>query len=142
MRCENCGGYSSRADSHCRRCGVEMRNLRLPVKRSPAQPTVWSQAAPVLARGVALVALGVAAELALNTLARGALRLPALRKLGGQAQVEVRVQLGLRDQDLLAAPRAAARTPLDGLQLARERICVGPGQTRSCGRRPSRGLRR
>ena len=80
MRCENCGGYSSRADSYCRRCGAEMRNLRLPVKRSPAQPTVWRQAAPVLARGVALVALGVAAELALNTLARGAMRLPALRK--------------------------------------------------------------
>ena len=57
-----------------------MRNLRLPVKRSPTQPTVWSQAAPVLARGVALVALGVAAELALNTLARGAMRLPALRQ--------------------------------------------------------------
>lgn len=57
-----------------------MRNLRLPVKRPIAQPTVWSQAAPVLARGVALVALGVAAELALNTLARGAMRLPALRQ--------------------------------------------------------------
>ncbi len=80
MRCENCGGYSSRADSYCRRCGAELRNLRLPVKRSPAQPTVWSQAAPVLARGVALVALGVAAELALNTLARGAMRLPARRQ--------------------------------------------------------------
>jgi len=61
MRCENCGGYSSRADSYCRRCGAEMRNLRLPVKRPIAQPTVWRQAAPVLARGVALVALGVAA---------------------------------------------------------------------------------
>ena len=85
MRCENCGGYSSRADSYCRRCGAEMRNLRLPVKRSPTQPTVWSQAAPVLARGVALVALGVAAEVALNTLARGALRLPALRQPGKAA---------------------------------------------------------
>ena len=82
MRCENCGGYSPRADSYCRRCGAELRNLRLPVKRSPALPTVWSQAAPVLARGVALVALGVAAELALNTLARGAMRLPALRQPG------------------------------------------------------------
>ena len=90
MRCENCGGYSSRADSYCRRCGAELRNLRLPVKRSPAQPTVWSQAAPVLARGVALVALGVAAELALNTLARGALRLPALRRSGKAAAVPAR----------------------------------------------------
>src|SRR3990172_6741755 len=76
MRCENCGGYSSRADSYCRRCGAELRNLRLPVKRSPAQPTVWSQAAPVLARGVALVALGVAAELALNTLPPPPIPLP------------------------------------------------------------------
>src|SRR3990172_9220077 len=79
MRCENCGGYNPRSDGFCRRCGAELRNLRLPVKRSPLQPTVWSQAAPVLARGVALVALGVAAELALNTLARGAMRLPAPR---------------------------------------------------------------
>ena len=82
MRCENCGGYSSRVDSYCRRCGAELRNLRLPVKRSPAQPTVLSQAGPVLARAESLVALGVAAELALNTLARGAMRLPALRQPG------------------------------------------------------------
>ena len=80
MRCENCGGYSSRSDGYCRRCGAELRNLRLPVKRPPAQPAVWRQAAPVLARGAALVALGVAAELALNALARGAMRLPALRQ--------------------------------------------------------------
>ncbi|KKL56554.1 hypothetical protein LCGC14_2244240 [marine sediment metagenome] len=64
MRCEKCGNYSSRSDSYCRRCGAEMRNTRLPVKRPLASPTVWSQAAPVLARGAALVALGVAAEIA------------------------------------------------------------------------------
>ena len=52
------------------------RNTRLPVKRPPASPTVWRQAAPVLARGAALVALGVAAEVVLNTLAKRALRLP------------------------------------------------------------------
>lgn len=80
MRCEKCGNYSSRSDSYCRRCGAEMRNTRLPVKRHPAYPTVWSQAAPVLARGAALVALGVAAEVVLNTLAKGALRLPTLRR--------------------------------------------------------------
>ncbi len=80
MRCEKCGNYSSRSDSYCRRCGAEMRNTRLPVKRPLAAPTVWSQAAPVLARGAALVALGVAAEVALSALAKGALRLPTLRR--------------------------------------------------------------
>ncbi|HEU5319490.1 MAG TPA: hypothetical protein VFX28_01720 [Methylomirabilota bacterium] len=48
------------------------------MRRTPIEPTVWRRAAPVLARGVALVALGVAAELALNTIAKGAMRLPAL----------------------------------------------------------------
>jgi ribosomal protein L40E len=84
MRCERCGAYTSRADSHCRKCGAALpslpeRNLRLPVKRAPSPPTLWRQAAPVLARGVALVALGVAAEIALTALAKGALRLPARR---------------------------------------------------------------
>jgi hypothetical protein len=80
MRCPNCGGYSARADSYCRRCGAELPNLRLPVKREAALPTTWQRAAPVLARGAALVALGVAAELALSTLAKGALSLPSLRR--------------------------------------------------------------
>lgn len=55
-------------------------NPRLPAKRPTVSPTVWSQAAPVLARGAALVALGVAVETALSVLARGALRLPSLRR--------------------------------------------------------------
>ncbi len=85
MRCENCGAYASRSASYCRNCGAALpsragRNLRLPVKRTPAYPSLWRQAAPVLARGAALVALGVAAEVALNALAKGALRLPALRR--------------------------------------------------------------
>jgi ribosomal protein L40E len=79
MRCERCGVYASRADGHCRKCGAALTNLRLPVKRAPAAPTLWRQAAPVLARGVGLVALGVAAEMALTALAKGALRLPARR---------------------------------------------------------------
>ncbi len=85
MRCEKCGNYCSRSDSYCSRCGAAMpspagRNTRLPVKRPSASPTAWSRAAPVLARGAALVALGVAAEAALNALAKGALRLPTLRR--------------------------------------------------------------
>lgn len=80
MRCDNCGSYASRADSYCKRCGAEMRNLRLPVKRDPTSPTLWRQAAPVVARGAALVALGLAAEATLRILAKGALRLPSLRR--------------------------------------------------------------
>ncbi len=80
MRCDNCGSYSSLADSYCKRCGEELRNLRLPVKRQPISPTLWRQAAPVVARGAALVALGLAAEAALRVVAKGAVRLPALRR--------------------------------------------------------------
>ncbi len=79
MRCERCGAYVSWADTHCRKCGAALRNLRLPVKRAPTPPMLWRQTAPVLARGVALVALGVAAEMALTALAKGALRLPTRR---------------------------------------------------------------
>ena len=79
MRCERCGAYASRENGHCPECGAALVNLRLPVKRAPVAPTLWSQAAPVLVRGAALVALGVAAEMALTALAKGALRLPARR---------------------------------------------------------------
>ena len=80
MRCDNCDSYSSKADSYCKRCGAELRNTRLPVPRTPNQPTVWRQAAPVLARGAALVALGVIAETAINALAKGAFGLPLSHK--------------------------------------------------------------
>ncbi len=85
MRCERCGAYASRADSQCRKCGAALpspngRNLPLPVRQPPSYPTLWRQAAPVLAQGAALVALGVAAEMALTALAKGALRLPSLRR--------------------------------------------------------------
>jgi hypothetical protein len=74
MRCENCDGYATRSDRYCKRCGAELRNARLPVKRAPMQPAIWRQAAPVLARGAALVALGVVAEAAIRALAKGVLR--------------------------------------------------------------------
>ncbi len=80
MRCVNCGDYSSRTDGFCKSCGAELKNPRLPVKRSSAYPTIWQQAAPILARGAALVALGVVAETALTALAKGTLRLPSLRR--------------------------------------------------------------
>lgn len=84
MRCENCGAYASRADDRCRKCGATLRNLRLPAKRPQTQPTLWQQAAPVLARGAALVALGVVAEMALTTLAKGVFRMPSLRPAKGK----------------------------------------------------------
>jgi len=74
MRCENCDAYATRSDRYCKSCGAELRNARLPVKRARMQPTIWSQAAPVLARGAALVALGVVAEAVIRALATGALR--------------------------------------------------------------------
>ncbi len=80
MRCVNCGDYSSRADGFCKSCGAELKNPRLPVIRHSAYPTLWQQAAPILARGAALVALGVVAEAALTALAKGTLRLPSLRR--------------------------------------------------------------
>ncbi len=80
MRCVNCGDYSSRTDGFCKSCGAELKNPRLPVKRPSAYPTLWQQAAPILARGAALVALGVVAEAALTALAKGTLRLPSLRR--------------------------------------------------------------
>ena len=80
MRCDRCGAYRSRDASHCRRCGGTQRNLPVPVTKTAGPPALWEQAAPALARGVALVALGVVGEMALTALAKGALRLPALRR--------------------------------------------------------------
>lgn len=84
MRCENCGGYSAKSDRYCKRCGGELRNARLPVRRSPMQPTLWNRAAPVLARGAALVALGVVAEVAVNALAKGVFRGPSPAPANGK----------------------------------------------------------
>lgn len=78
MRCDSCGAYTSRLDGRCASCGSTL-NLRLPVKRAASVPALWKQAAPVVARGVALVAAGVVAEMALSALAKAALRSPAKR---------------------------------------------------------------
>jgi hypothetical protein len=53
-------------------------NYRLPVKREPSPPpALWRQAAPVVARGAALVAVGVIAEWLLRSATRRAMSLPA-----------------------------------------------------------------
>ncbi len=52
-------------------------NMRLPVKRQPAPPpAVWRQAAPVVARGAALVVAGVVGEWLLRSATKRALALP------------------------------------------------------------------
>lgn len=53
-------------------------NYRLPVKREPVQPPVpvWQQAAPVVARGVALVAAGVIGEWLLRSATKKAVAMP------------------------------------------------------------------
>jgi hypothetical protein len=53
---------------------MDKPNLRLPVKRepSPVPAPIWQQAAPAVARGVALVAVGVIAEWLLRSAAKKA----------------------------------------------------------------------
>ncbi len=60
------------------------RNARLPVpvraslpaQPTPATPALWQQAAPVVARGAALVAAGLIGEWLLRSFARNALNTP------------------------------------------------------------------
>lgn len=56
-------------------------NYRLPVKQEPAQPpaTIWQQAVPVVARGVALVAAGVIGEWLLRSATKKAVSAPFKR---------------------------------------------------------------
>jgi len=82
MTCNACGTYRSADDNFCRRCGSVLQptapNLRLPVKRpAPQLPAVWQQAAPVVARGAALVAAGIATEWLMRLAARKAFSIPA-----------------------------------------------------------------
>ena len=52
-------------------------NRMLPVKREPSPPpAVWRQAAPVVARGAALVVAGVVGEWLLRSATKRALALP------------------------------------------------------------------
>ena len=80
MRCPRCEAFSRRNDNFCGNCGLALGNPRpLPVKRNGNLPIVWRQAAPTLAQGVAVLALGALAELALRSLAKQALGiLPSL----------------------------------------------------------------
>jgi hypothetical protein len=48
------------------------RNQQLPVRRRANPPALWQEAAPVVARGAALVAAGLIGEWLLRSLARNA----------------------------------------------------------------------
>jgi hypothetical protein len=81
MNCSACGANAAFEDGFCTACGVEQTTSRLPVKRElRALPAIWRDAAPVVARGAALVAAGIAAEFLLRSMARGAVSAPSRRK--------------------------------------------------------------
>jgi len=77
MICPACRSQGPFDDGFCNSCGLEQPASRLPVRReASAPPTVWRAAAPVVARGLALIAVGVAAEWLLRTGARKAVTAP------------------------------------------------------------------
>ena len=53
-----------------------LRNPPLPARQNGRQPAIWQEAAPVVARGAALVAVGLIGEWVLRSLARNALNAP------------------------------------------------------------------
>jgi hypothetical protein len=60
------------------------RNQLLPVRRTVQPPALWQEAAPVVARGAALVAVGLIGEWLLRSVARNAFSPP--RNSRGKAQ--------------------------------------------------------
>ena len=96
MRCTACGVYADFEDGFCSACGVEQLSSRLPAKReTPSLPAIWRDAVPVVARGAALVAAGVAAEFLLRSMARGAIGVPSRRK---KSKVVARKEAGLAEE--------------------------------------------
>jgi hypothetical protein len=74
MICTACNNSAEFDDGFCSSCGVEQPSSYLPVRRQPASlPTIWREAAPVVVRGAALVAAGIAAEFLLRSMARRAI---------------------------------------------------------------------
>jgi hypothetical protein len=53
-----------------------LRNPPLPARQNARHPAIWQEAAPVVARGAALVAAGLVGEWLLRSLARNALNRP------------------------------------------------------------------
>jgi len=77
MICPACHAAGPFEDGFCTHCGLEQEASRMPVKREASTlPAVWREAAPVVVRGLALVAAGVAAEWLLRTGTRKAVAAP------------------------------------------------------------------
>ena len=83
MTCSACGAKNATENDTCTACGADQNPYRLPVKREQAQlPTLWRQAAPVVARGAALVVAGFVGEWLLRTVAKKAVQAPFSRNSG------------------------------------------------------------
>lgn len=81
MKCPSCGSHGPFEDGFCNVCGLEQPATRLPMRTDAAPlPALWRQAAPVLARGAALVAAGIAAEWLLRSTTKRAISLPFSRR--------------------------------------------------------------
>jgi len=81
MICTACNDSADFDDGFCSACGVEQPSSSLPVKRQPSSlPAIWREAAPVVVRGAALVAAGIAAEFLLRSMARGAIPATARKR--------------------------------------------------------------
>lgn len=80
MNCPNCGAAGSFDDNFCPRCGAIKRS-RLPVRREQSPPpALWQAAAPMVARGAALVAAGLLGEWLLRSATRRAVTAPIRAK--------------------------------------------------------------
>ncbi len=79
--CSRCTRAYDPGDRFCRKCGAPLDTL--PVAREDYTPAVWNSPVPAIARGIAVVAVGTLAELAVRRAIRMLFRpsnfLPALR---------------------------------------------------------------
>jgi hypothetical protein len=107
MICPACHAAGPFEDGFCAHCGLEQERSRLPVKREASTlPAVWREAAPVVVRGLALVAAGVAAEWLLRTGTRKAVTAPfSARRRAGKAKA-----VAPREPQLLEEIVAVSRT--------------------------------
>jgi hypothetical protein len=80
--CNRCSRPYEPGDRFCRRCGASLNNL--PVAREDYTPDVWRSPMPSIARGVAVIAMGTLAEIAIRRAMRFVFRpsnfLPVLRR--------------------------------------------------------------
>ena len=105
MTCSACGAKDAIENNTCTACGADQNPYRLPAKRKEAQPpALWRRAAPVVARGAALVVAGFVGEWLLRTAAKNAVQAPFSRGSGGS-----RV-LARRDRDRSGATIAVSET--------------------------------